>query len=369
MKRAGGVARGAFAPAALTSALAMLAALAAAACSKGAAGAAGGGAAGAGGGPPAMPVEVAVARQDTAVDAVSATGQIEAIQSIELRPEVEGRIVDILFQEGATVAAGTPLFKIDDAELAAQVARAEADRDVATQALERTRTLIAQQASSASDLERAQAAARGSQAQLDLLRLRLARTVVRAPFGGVTGQRTVSLGDYVTTSTRLVSLHTVSPQRATLEIPERYAEQLRRGLRVGFQVAALRGHQYTGVVDFVDPVVRLPARTILVKAEVPNPRGELQPGMFIEGRLVFATRPRAVLVPEDAVIPLGGATFVWVAAGGKAVRRTVQLGIRVPGWVEVESGVAAGEQVVVGGAERLFEGAGLRPTVVTRRGS
>jgi len=355
---------------ALVAALATAAAAVAVAtaCSKGAAGAPGGGTGGPGGAMPAMPVEVAVARRDTAVDAVSATGQIEAIQSIELRPEVEGRIVDILFQEGSLVAAGTPLFKIDDAELAAQVARAEADRDVATQALERTRQLIAQQASSTSDLERAQAAARGSQAQLDLLRLRLARTVVRAPFGGVTGQRTVSLGDYVTTSTRLVSLHTVSPQRATLEIPERYADQLRRGLRVAFQVAALRGRDYTGVVDFVDPVVRLPARTILVKAEVPNPRGELQPGMFIEGRLVFAVRPRAVLVPEDAVLPLGGATFVWVATGGKAVRRTVQLGMRVPGWVEVQSGVEAGEQVVVGGAERLFEGAGVRPTVVARRG-
>jgi multidrug efflux pump subunit AcrA (membrane-fusion protein) len=82
---------------------------------------------GAGEGPPPMPVEVAVARTDTVVDAILATGQIEAVQSIELRPEVEGRVAEILVREGAYVAQGTPLFKVDDAELRAQVARAEAD--------------------------------------------------------------------------------------------------------------------------------------------------------------------------------------------------------------------------------------------------
>jgi multidrug efflux pump subunit AcrA (membrane-fusion protein) len=86
-----------------------------------------------GGGPPAMPVEVAVARTDTVVDAILATGQIEAVQSIELRPDIEGRIAEILVREGAYVGQGTPLFKVDDAELRAQVARAEADRDLAEQ--------------------------------------------------------------------------------------------------------------------------------------------------------------------------------------------------------------------------------------------
>ena len=97
--------------------------------------------------PPAMPVEVAVARTDTVVDAILATGQIEAMQSIELRPDIEGRIAEILVREGAVVARGTPLFKVDDAELKAQVARAEADRDLARQSLARTRDLLAQKAS------------------------------------------------------------------------------------------------------------------------------------------------------------------------------------------------------------------------------
>jgi hypothetical protein len=104
---------------------------------------------------------------------------------------------------------------------------------------------------------------------------------------------------------------------------------------------------------------------ITVKAQVPNPRRELQAGMFIEVRLATAVRANAVVVPEDAVLPLQGATY-WVVAGQKATRRQVDLGVRSPGFVEVKTGVDAGEQVVVGGQERLAEGAPVAPKVVER---
>ncbi len=320
----------------------------------------------AGGGPPAMPVEVAVARTDTVVDAILATGEIEAMQSIELRPEVEGRLAQILVREGTYVAQGTPLFKVDDAELKAQVARAEADRDLARQSLARTKDLLAQRASSQSELERAEATARSDQASLQLLQVRLARTTVRAPFTGVVGQRFVSLGDYVKTDTRLATLQTVSPQRAAFQVPERYADQLRKGQEVTFRVAALPGREFTGRVDFVDPVVQLPGRTITVKAVTPNPKRELQSGMFIEARLATAVRPNAVVIPEDAIVALQGSTFVWVVAQGKAARRQVDIGVRTPGFVEARSGVQPAEQVVVGGQERLAEGTPVAPKVVDR---
>jgi membrane fusion protein (multidrug efflux system) len=311
---------------------------------------------------------VAFALRDTVVDAIVVTGGIEAEQSIELRPEVDGRLVQILVREGREVAAGTPLFKVDDAEIRAQVARLTADRDLAEQALRRTQELIAQNASSPADLEQAEASARVAQAQLDLRELRLERAVVRAPFSGLVGQRFVSLGDYVTSSTRLVTLQTVDPQRAVFQVPERYAQRLRVGQTVAFNVAALPEVEFTGVVDFVDPLVQLPARTILVKATVRNPRRDLKAGMFIEARLETESRPDAVIVPEDAVLPLSGADFVWVIAPEEtATRRQVDLGVRLPGFVEVRSGVAAGERVVVGGLERLTEGAPVHATPVERR--
>lgn len=320
-----------------------------------------------GGAPRGAPVDVATAAIDTVVDAIRATGQIEAVQSIELKPEVSGRLTGILVREGTEVAAGTPLFKVDDAELRAQVARLEAESDLAQQALARTRELLEQNASSEADLELAEANARSTAAQLQLEQTRLDRTLVRAPFGGIVGERFVSVGDYVTPATRLTTLQTVDPQRASFQVPERYAGSLEVGQGVTFQVAAVPDQVFSGVVDFVDPRVQLPGRTITVKAVVPNGDRSLRPGMFIEVSATTEVRPDAVVIPEDAVLPLEGANFVWtVSAEGTAARIEVELGVRTPGFVEVRSGLAPGTQVVVGGIERMSEGMPLTPNPIER---
>src|SRR2546427_405861 len=183
----------------------------------------------------------------------------------------------------------------------------------------------------------------------DLQRVRSDRTTVGAPFAGAVGQRYVSLGDYVTNSTKLLSLHTVNPQRAAFQVPERFARDLKPGQDVSFRVAAITGRDFTGQVDFVDPVVQLPGRTILVKARVPNPARLLQPGMFIEAHLVTAVRPKAIVIPEEAVVPAEGANAVWVVVEGKATRRQVELGVRTPGFVEVMKCVKSVGQVEVVG--------------------
>jgi len=348
-------------------ALAVLLLLAAPAACKKANSAAGGGGGPGGPGGFAMPVEVATAIRDTVVDAIAATGEIEAIQSIELRPEVSGRITDILVREGQEVGDGTPLFKVDDAELKAQVAQAEAERQLARQALERTKQLITQNASSTSDLEQSEAKSRGADANYDLLKTRLDRTVVRAPFGGVVGRRLVSIGTYVSSQTPLITLQSVNPQFASFDVPERYADRLRRGQLVSFQVAALPGKNFSGEVVFVDPVVALPGRTILIKARVPNSEHQLQAGMFIEARLATNIRPNAIVVPEDALVPKQGATFVWVVKDAKATQQQVSVGVRTAGWAEIQGGVVAGDQVVVGGDyDRLFPNAPVMARVVER---
>jgi membrane fusion protein (multidrug efflux system) len=308
-----------------------------------------------GGGPPAMPVRAAKVVADTVIEEIRATGEIEAVQSIELQPEVSGRLVGILAREGAEVRRGTALFKVDDAEIQAEVDRLEAEMDLAEQALARTRDLLARNASSAADLERAEATARSTRAQLELQRTRFQRTVVRAPFTGVVGERFVSLGDYVTPQSRLSTVQTVDPQRASFEVPERYAQELAEGQTVTFFVAAIPDRRFTGTVDFVDPRVRLPGRTITVKAVVQNPDRVLKPGMFIEARLATHVRPDAVVVPEEAILPLAGANYVWaITPENTANRMEVQLGVRRPGSVEVLNGLSPGDRVVTGGHAMLF---------------
>jgi membrane fusion protein (multidrug efflux system) len=305
---------------------------------------------------PPMPVDVDTARVRPIVDAVRATGRIEAVQAVELRPDEQGRVTALLFREGQYVARGTPLVRIDDAMLRAQAERAAADRDLAQQQLLRVRKLREQNAAPPADLERAEAAARSANAALSLLQLQIARSVVRAPFSGAVGQRFVSVGDYVTTSSRLLTLQTVDPQRAVIEVPERHAANLRAGQTVEFTVAAQPQRKFAARVDFIDPVVESTNRTITVKGLAANQDRVLRPGMFIEARLATSVRQEAVVIPEDAIQPLRTANIAWVVDQGKASRRVVQLGVRSQGYVEVLSGVRAGELVVVGGLERMNEG-------------
>jgi membrane fusion protein (multidrug efflux system) len=308
-----------------------------------------------------MPVDVDTARRQPVVDAVRATGRIEAVQAIELRPDEQGRVTELLFQEGQFVNRGTPLVRIDDAMLRASAERLKAERDLAKQQLDRVRRLREQNAASAADLERAEAGARSAEAALAMLELQIERTTVRAPFSGIVGQRFVSTGDYVTTASRLLTLQTVDPQRAVIEVPERHAASLRNGQTVEFTVAAQPNRVFRAQVDFIDPVVQNENRTITVKGRAPNTNRLLRPGMFIEARLATATRPNAIVVPEDAVQPLRAANVVWAVTDGKASRRVVQLGVRSQGVVEIVSGVQAGEQVVVGGLERMAEGMAVAP--------
>ena len=325
------------------------------AAAGGAAAKGGAGAGGAGAMPP-MPVDVDTARVRPIVDAVRATGRIEAVQAVQLRPDEQGRITALLFQEGQFVAKGTPLVRIDDAVLRAQAERADADRDLANQQLARVRKLREQNAAPPADLERAEAAARSANAALSLLQVQIARSMVRAPFSGVVGQRFVSVGDYVTTQSPLLTLQTVDPQRAVIEVPERHAASLRQGQTVEFTVAAEPQRKFAARVDFIDPVVDNANRTITVKGLAANRDRLLKPGMFIEARLATAVRSNAVVIPEDAVQPLRTSNIAWVVDNGKASRRVVQLGVRSAGFVEVLSGVKAGEMVVVGGLERMGEG-------------
>jgi membrane fusion protein (multidrug efflux system) len=250
--------------------------------------------------------------------------------------------------------------------LRAQAVRAEAERDLARQQLERVKRMREQNASSSADLERAQAAARSADAALAVLQLQIERTTVRAPFAGVIGQRFVSPGDYVNNGTRLLTLQTVDPHRAVIEVPERHAVRLRRGQTLEFSVAAQPGRVFRAQVEFIDPVVQQPNRTIVVKARAANPDRQLLPGMFIEARLATARRAGAVVVAEDAVQPLRTANIVWAVLDGKATRRVVQLGARSQGLVEIVSGVKAGELVVVGGLERMAEGMAVAPQARVR---
>lgn len=326
---------------------------------------------------PAPAVEVAEVRTEPVSVRAASVGSLEAEQWVELRAEVEGVVEAIPVAEGAAVVGGDVLVRLDARELSAQAEAAEAAVERArTEAenlrarLERNRGLLEAGAISPQaldDLESSYDAARArtaeAEANLRLTRRRLEKAVIRAPFAGRVGARDFYLGDYVREGDVLMELVDDDPLRVEFDLPEEYLGRVEPDSPVAVSVRSLPGRELTGRLVFVGPRVDPDTRTVAIEAEIPNPGRLLTPGQFVDVSIELELRPEAVVVAEEAVVPRGGENFVFVVDGGTAELRRVTLGQRVPGRVEVTSGVVAGERVVVAGQQKIQDGSAVEATI------
>jgi membrane fusion protein, multidrug efflux system len=322
-----------------------------------------GGAGRPGGGPggPGGPVAVEVARAQVRAiaDDVQAVGTLRSRQSVVIRPEVSGRVLQIGFTEGRPVRRGQLIVQLDDTLQRAQLQQAKAQASIATTNLQRSRELVSQGFISQSAVDQNAAALEVAQAQVALAEAQVARMRINAPFDGVTGIRTVNLGDYVKDGADLVAIEDLRAMLVDLRLPERYVSRTRPGQDVEFQIDAIDGRAFRGRVEALDSQLDVNGRSLLVRATVSNADGVLKSGMFARGRIVFATRDAAVVVPEEALVPQGNRQFIAKVVdgpdGGKVARRLeAKVGVRLPGQVEILEGIAAGDLVVTAGAQRLM---------------
>jgi membrane fusion protein (multidrug efflux system) len=309
----------------------------------------------------AVPVEVAPARSGKVTVAVEAVGTARADEAVTITSKVRGVVTRIAFREGQKVKAGTVLVETDASELQAELEEKRAERDNAQRLYDRAKRLLktrnvpeAQVDALMGDLEAAEARVRADEA-------RLADYVIRAPFSGRLGLRRVSLGALVEPGDEITTLDDVTPIKLDFEVPETALGRLAPGLQVSARSAALAGRTFSGKVTTIDSRVDPVTRSVAVRAEIPNGDEILKPGMFLNVRLVVATRAEAVLVPEEALISTGSGQFVFVVEGDTAVRTAVTLGQRLPGEVEVLTGLEPGILVVVGGLQKLRDGAPVKP--------
>lgn len=317
--------------------------------------------------PPAA-VEVARASSVRIEDDAQSVGSLRSKQGVMLRPEVSGRIARIGFADGQRVRRGQLLVQLDDTLQRAQLQQAQAQASIARTTLQRNRELLAQNFVSASAVDQSAAALEVAQAQVALASAQVERMRIVAPFDGIAGIRLVNLGDYVKDGADLVNIEDASSMSVDFRLPERYLARLKPGQPVDVQVDALPGRSFQGRIDAVDSQVDANGRSLLVRAKLPNPRGELKAGMFARTRTVFAVREQAVVVPEEALVPQGGRQYlikVVDTPGGKVSQRIeAQIGMRLPGRVEILQGLAAGEMVVTAGQARLLRGDRLPVSLV-----
>ncbi|MFM6986938.1 MAG: efflux RND transporter periplasmic adaptor subunit [Hydrogenophaga sp.] len=314
----------------------------------------------------------------TLQDDASSVGSLRSRQSVVLRPEVSGRIVQIGFVDGQPVRQGQLLVQLDDVLQKAELSQAQAQLSIARANLKRNEDLVAQSFVAQRVLDESRAALQVAEAQVALAQARLARMRVVAPFDGTVGLRNINLGDFVKDGADLVNLEDTSQLTVDFRLPERYQTRIATGQGVKVELDALPGKTFGAQVQAVDPLLDVNGRSIAVRAVLQVPAGSgLRPGMFARVTTVFATNDAALVVPEEAIVPQAGKQFVvrldteGEGDGAKRVSRRVevQLGVRRGAQVQIVQGVQAGDTVVVAGQQRLQkDGTPVRVVDMSRPG-
>ena len=313
---------------------------------------------------PGLPVKAEPVQILKVSDDVSAVGSLLAEESVIIRPEIDGRIVGLLFQEGQAVTAGTRLVTIDSTEYEAQAAAQRADLKTEEQRLVRTKDLYEQKFISKDALDVQVGNVARLKAHVEEAESRTAKTVIRAPFSGILGLRQVSPGAYVKAGSDIVRLENVSSIKVDFRIPENYLSKIRSNQEISVKLDAYPGEEFKGRVYAVEPVVDERTRTIAMRARIPNKGFKLKPGMFVRVAVTLDSRPNAVIVPEQAIWPQGKDSFVFRVVDGKAALTKVDIGNRSPGSVEIVKGLAANDVVITDGQIKLKDGAPVSVIVV-----
>jgi membrane fusion protein, multidrug efflux system len=306
-------------------------------------------------GPDAVPVEITAAEAGTLRERIEAVGTTLARQAVDIVSLSSGRIAEIAFSPGERVEAGEVLVRLDDESERAGVAEAEASLREAELALERAKKLRVNKTVAQATVDELEAAYLGAKARVDAAHKRLADRTVKAPFTGIVGMRRVDLGARVDDDTVLTTFDDLAEIEIEFSVPEIFFGRVRPDQPVTATSTAFPGRGFSGRIATIDTRIGQISRAFRVRAVLPNPDLVLPAGMFMHVEVVLEERP-AVLIPEEAVVAEGDRTFVFTVQHERAERRSVRLGQRQAGTVEVLDGIAAGEPVVRAGVQRLRDG-------------
>ena len=326
--------------------------------------AAGGAPGGPSGGTPGAPqrppaVEVAKVEKAMLVDETQSVGSLRSFQGVMLRPEVGGRVSQVLFKDGQKVKKGQVLVQFDDQLPAAQLAQSKAELSIAQANHTRNQELVSQNFISKRSLDESDAALQVAQAKLALAQATLQRLKVLAPFDGTAGLRQINVGDYLKDGADMVNVEDIEAVLLDFRLPERFQAKIKPGQKAQVTMDALPGRKFTAFVQAIDPLIDANGRSVGVRGCIDNRQMQLRPGMFARVNAVFGERDDALVIPEEAIVPQGGrATVLRVVPGPNkdeliSERVTVKIGIRQPGRVEILEGLSMGDSVVVAGQQRL----------------
>jgi membrane fusion protein, multidrug efflux system len=310
-------------------------------------------------------VTTIVTRQEKWPDTFNAIGTVTAVQGVVIGADLPGIVDKIEFESGDSVSAGAVLVKLDIRQEQAQLAAAEAARDLAQLNFKRLEGVINQGAISQLDFDKAAADQKQTEAKVQEILATIARKTVCAPFSGILGIRQVNLGQYLTGGAPIVSLQKLDPIYVDFAVPQQYLVKIRVGSDVRIKSADLKGAQRSGRVTAIDSVVDADTRNVQIQTTIPNPDAKLRPGMFAETEVWLGSSASIIALPAPAIsyAPYGDSVFIITDlkdTNGRSYRgvrqQFVTLGAARGDQVAVISGLKAGEEVVSSGTFKLRNG-------------
>jgi len=327
-------------------------------------------------GPPPEAVGTAAAQDQTWGGSVAAVGTIASFKGVAISNEVPGIVAAIRFESGASVKQGQILVELDSKAERAQLASIEARKDLATTNVGRTRALVADNAIAKAQLDTDESALKMSSADLQALRAQIDRKLVRAPFSGRLGIRHVNLGQYLNPGTTLTELESTDMVFVDFSLPQQRLETVSVGMPVQITIEGLVGFSAEGKIAAIDPTVDATTRSLKLRASVPNKDEKLRPGMFAKVAVVLPEQGTVVAIPASAVVRASYGDSVFIVedkkdASGSSVKgpdgktakvarqQFVRAGESRGDFIAIADGVKTGQEVVVAGAFKLRNGAGV----------
>jgi len=283
------------------------------------------------------------------------SGTILPDEEVDLGFETSGKIVGIYFKEGSEVKKGDLLAKMNDRHLQAQLLKLDSQKKLAEEKEFRQRSLLEKDAISRESYDQVATELQSIEADILLIRARIAETELRAPFDGIIGLRLLSEGSYATPATHIVRLVKTRPLKIEFSIPERYASDVKPGFPIEFQIDG-NNTVFKASVYAVDPKIDISTRTIVVRALYPNTRYELRPGRFASISLRLSQISNAIAIPTEAVIPEMEGEKVFVYKAGKASSVKITTGLRTESSIQVQDGLHFGDTLLTSGTLQLREG-------------
>ncbi len=293
-------------------------------------------------------VEGYVVEPTTLNNEITIPGTILPNEQIEVRSELSGRIEELNFNEGTFVKKGTLLVKVDDSELQAQLEKLNAQMEQARADEQRQKQLIEVNGITQEEYDESVTAVKELEADIDLIKTRIDKSSIRAPFDGFVGLRQASPGAYVSTGDIISTLVETNPAKIEFDVPEKYAGEIHKGMDVSFNLSG-QDRIFKGKVYATDPMIDPSSRSLKVRALCENKNNELVPGAFVQLSLGLQDIKNALMIPTIALVPLLNSENVYVIKDGVSKLTEITTGTRTENKVEVTKGLNKGDTLALTG--------------------